>query len=168
MCGICGVAWTRTDRIPERSLVDQMCAQIAHRGPDDQGIFTDRTAGLGMRRLSIIDLETGSQPIFNEDRSVCTVFNGEIYNFRQLRSELQTRGHHFTTSSDTEVIVHLYEEYGDEFATPFERHVRDRRLGQPTAPSCSGARSTRAEAFVFLLDQGRPGVRVRAQVPHAM
>jgi asparagine synthase (glutamine-hydrolysing) len=89
-----------------------MCNVMAHRGPDDDGFFTQGRIGLGMRRLSIVDLSTGHQPISNEDGSIWIVFNGEIYNHRSLRDQLITRGHHFRTQSDTESIVHLYEEYG--------------------------------------------------------
>src|ERR1700738_2521578 len=112
MCGIAGVvSATRESNITE-ALVRHMCDQIVHRGPDDEGILVQDGAGLGMRRLSIIDLAGGHQPIFNEDRSISIVFNGEIYNFQELYSQLQSRGHRFTTRSDTEAIVHLYEEYG--------------------------------------------------------
>jgi asparagine synthase (glutamine-hydrolysing) len=89
-----------------------MCDQIVHRGPDDEGIYVADGAGLGMRRLSIIDLSGGHQPVFNEDRSAWIVFNGEIYNFPELRPELESRGHRFYTKTDTEVIIHLYEEMG--------------------------------------------------------
>jgi asparagine synthase (glutamine-hydrolysing) len=92
-----------------------MCNQIIHRGPDDEGIFVQEGAGLGMRRLSIIDLSGGHQPVFNEDRSAWIVFNGEIYNFLELRPDLEKRGHKFRTNCDTEVIIHLYEEMGTEF-----------------------------------------------------
>ena len=115
MCGICGVRFSKWERRAERQLIERMCEQIVHRGPDDQGIHLDGSVGLGMRRLSILDLETGSQPMFNADRSVCIVFNGEIYNFLELRAELARRGHRFSTRCDTEVIVHLYEEYGVDF-----------------------------------------------------
>ena len=115
MCGICGVCYTRSGRPADPALVERMCACIVHRGPDQEGKYIDGPVGLGMRRLSIIDLATGSQPIFNEDGTVVVVFNGEIYNFQQLRTDLQRRGHHFTTRGDTEVIVHLYEEYGLDF-----------------------------------------------------
>jgi asparagine synthase (glutamine-hydrolysing) len=91
-----------------------MCDGISHRGPDDDGILTDGPVGLGMRRLSIIDLAGGHQPVFNEDRSCAIVYNGEIYNYRELRSWLQTRGHTMRTNSDTETIVHLYEELGEQ------------------------------------------------------
>jgi asparagine synthase (glutamine-hydrolysing) len=91
-----------------------MCQLIVHRGPDDQGIYADRQAQIGMRRLSIIDLAGGHQPIHNEDKSIWIVFNGEIYNFKELRRELQQCGHSFYTNSDTECIVHAYEQYGDQ------------------------------------------------------
>jgi asparagine synthase (glutamine-hydrolysing) len=94
------------------SDVHRMCQTIVHRGPDDEGIYARGPVGLGMRRLSIIDLSGGKQPIHNEDKSVWVVFNGEIYNFPELREELESRGHQFYTHSDTEVIVHLYEEMG--------------------------------------------------------
>jgi asparagine synthase (glutamine-hydrolysing) len=114
MCGICGVAGR--DGIDRDALV-RMTGVLRHRGPDDEGYYVEKRAdgvavGLGFRRLSIIDLETGNQPIANEDGSVRLVFNGEIYNFRDLRAELEARGHRFATNADTEVIVHLYEELG--------------------------------------------------------
>jgi len=112
MCGIAGIVSSdRTERIDE-TLVHQMCEAIVHRGPDDEGLLARQNVGLGMRRLSIIDLSGGHQPIFNEDRSAWIVFNGEIYNFPELRPELEARGHHFSTHSDTETIVHLYEDMG--------------------------------------------------------
>ena len=89
-----------------------MCSAIAHRGPDDEGFYFGTGVGLGMRRLSIIDLDSGRQPVSNEDASVWVVFNGEIYNYQALRDELEELGHVFSTRSDTETIVHLYEEYG--------------------------------------------------------
>ncbi len=91
-----------------------MCAAIRHRGPDDEGLFVEPGVAIGMRRLSIIDLATGHQPIHNEDRTVWVVFNGEIYNYRQLREDLESRGHRFYTSTDTETIVHAYEEWGED------------------------------------------------------
>jgi len=92
-----------------------MCQTIVHRGPDDEGVYAEGPVGLGMRRLSIIDLAGGQQPIANEDQTVWVVFNGEIYNYRELRPDLEAKGHRFTTNSDTEVIVHLYEEFGADF-----------------------------------------------------
>ena len=114
MCGIAGIVSTATDDRIEAATIHHMCEQIVHRGPDDEGIFVKGGTGFGMRRLSIIDLAGGHQPVFNEDRSVWVVFNGEIYNFPQLRSELQSQGHQFSTHTDTEVIVHLYEEMGSD------------------------------------------------------
>lgn len=111
MCGIAGMV-RRADEPADAADVHKMCQTIVHRGPDDEGIYTKGAVGLGMRRLSIIDLGGGHQPIHNEDRSVWIVFNGEIYNFPELRAELLSRGHQFYTHSDTEVIVHLYEELG--------------------------------------------------------
>lgn len=112
MCGIAGVvSATRENNISE-SLVRHMCNQIVYRGPDDEGIYVADGAGLGMRRLSIIDLSGGHQPVFNEDHTAWVVFNGEIYNFPELRPELERRGHRFYTRTDTEVIIHLYEEMG--------------------------------------------------------
>ncbi len=112
-----------------------MCETILHRGPDDEGIHVEGGVGLGMRRLSIIDLSGGRQPIFNEDRTVRTVFNGEIYNYRELRQRLSGRGHRFETNSDTEAIVHAYEEYGVDFPTHLNgmfaialHDVRNRKL----------------------------------------
>ena len=112
MCGICGIALTDVHREPGKDVVETMKAEMVHRGPDGHGSFFDKGIGLGHRRLSIIDLEGGRQPIFNEDRTVAVVVNGEIYNYVELRQELRARGHHFNTKSDTEVIVHLYEEVG--------------------------------------------------------
>jgi asparagine synthase (glutamine-hydrolysing) len=112
VCGIAGKVSTRGD-IPV-DLIEGMCAQQAHRGPDSRGIHRSNGVALGIQRLRIIDLETGDQPIYNEDRSVAVVLNGEIYNFQELRSELERRGHSFYTRTDTEVIAHLYEERGPQ------------------------------------------------------
>ena len=111
MCGIAGIVGL-DGRPVEGSEVRSMCAVMAHRGPDDEGLYLGPGAGLGMRRLSIIDLESGHQPLSNEDGTVWAVCNGEIYNFRELRGELERRGHVFYTGSDSETIVHLYEEHG--------------------------------------------------------
>jgi len=110
MCGIAGII--SEHRRVEAETIHHMCETMVHRGPDDEGIFVDAGCGMGMRRLSIIDVAGGQQPVFNEDRSIWTVFNGEIYNFRELRRELERCGHKFRTNSDTETIVHLYEEHG--------------------------------------------------------
>jgi asparagine synthase (glutamine-hydrolysing) len=113
MCGIAGVVYSDFGRCVDPGVLKRMADSIAHRGPDADGFHIDRNVGLAHRRLSIIDLEGGDQPIGNEDGSIQVVFNGEIYNFRELRSELESKGHQFQTFSDTEVIVHLYEELGD-------------------------------------------------------
>jgi asparagine synthase (glutamine-hydrolysing) len=112
MCGIVGVIHSDPARPVPATVIRRMCQAIRHRGPDDEGLHVDGAVGFGMRRLSIIDLAGGSQPIFNEDRSKVLVFNGEIYNYRELRRDLLARGHRFATQGDTETIVHLYEEYG--------------------------------------------------------
>jgi asparagine synthase (glutamine-hydrolysing) len=112
MCGIAGIVSADPAEQIEAATIRRMCDAIVHRGPDDEGIFVKGNTGLGMRRLSIIDLSGGHQPVFNEDRTVWVVYNGEIYNFPELRRELESRGHRFSTHTDTEVIVHLYEEMG--------------------------------------------------------
>jgi asparagine synthase (glutamine-hydrolysing) len=114
MCGISGICLADAGGRVDPARVQAMNDALAHRGPDGDGIFTDGPVALGHRRLSIIDLVTGDQPIFNEDRTVAIVFNGEIYNYKELRADLQARGHRLSTSSDTEVIVHLYEDFGDD------------------------------------------------------
>ena len=114
MCGICGKLNFNKDQAVDPALIQQMMDTIVHRGPDGAGVYHDGPVGLGHRRLSIIDVEAGLQPMTNEDATIWVVYNGEIYNFRELRAELIGKGHQFKTSSDTEVIVHLYEEYGDQ------------------------------------------------------
>ena len=108
MCGICGVLGPI-----DASVLRSMTRTMVHRGPDDEGFYLADGVGLGVRRLSIIDVAGGHQPITNEDGTLVVVFNGEIYNHRELRTRLETQGHRFATRSDTEVLVHLYEEYGD-------------------------------------------------------
>ncbi|BAO45425.1 asparagine synthase, glutamine-hydrolyzing [Thiolapillus brandeum] len=115
MCGISGILNLGQGQAPSRSELAQMIQALQHRGPDGYGFYLDGPVGLAHARLSIIDLEGGDQPIHNEDRSIQVVFNGEIFNFLELRADLEKRGHRFYTRSDTEVIVHLYEEYGDDF-----------------------------------------------------
>jgi len=112
MCGICGVVHRQKDHPVEIRDIKRMCDVIRHRGPDDEGRFVQHNVGIGMRRLSIIDLSTGAQPIFNEDHSLAIVFNGEIYNHQDLRVELSAKGHRFQTKTDTEAIIHAYEEWG--------------------------------------------------------
>jgi asparagine synthase (glutamine-hydrolysing) len=135
MCGIAGVSWSQPRRLPDRDEVERMVDALAHRGPDARGIYhsdkgfidgpnthgdwpespSSTGAILGHRRLSIIDLAGGQQPLSNEDQTIWVILNGEIYNYRELRDQLKLRGHQFATDSDTEVIVHLYEDMGDRY-----------------------------------------------------
>ncbi|MGH9469153.1 MAG: asparagine synthase (glutamine-hydrolyzing), partial [Terriglobia bacterium] len=120
MCGICGILnFDRRERV-DASVLAAMNREIVHRGPDDEGYYCEENAGLAMRRLSIIDVAAGHQPMTNEDGTLWLVYNGEIYNHQELRSALQARGHVFRTRSDTETILHLYEEHGRECV----RHLR--------------------------------------------
>jgi asparagine synthase (glutamine-hydrolysing) len=116
MCGIAGIVALAGTRPPTSEQLARMCDTLVHRGPDAEGAEVRGPVALGMRRLSIIDLAGGFQPLYNEDRTVRLIFNGEIYNFRELRKELEERGHRFATGSDGEVIVHLWEEDGERFA----------------------------------------------------
>jgi asparagine synthase (glutamine-hydrolysing) len=115
MCGIAG--WANLENKPSQNsgeaVLHSMCERMKHRGPDSEGLWTDESIALGMRRLSIIDLHTGEQPVYSEDRSIVVVMNGELYNFREVRSDLEKRGHQFETNTDTEILPHLYEEYGE-------------------------------------------------------
>lgn len=135
MCGIAGIL-SLDGRPVSLEDLQEMCAALGHRGPDDEGAYlgNGRRVGLAMRRLSIIDIKTGHQPVSNEDGSVWVVLNGEIYNFRELRRDLEGRGHTFRTATDTEVIVHLYEEYGprcvDHLRGMFAFALWDDRLKQ--------------------------------------
>lgn len=179
MCGIVGIANAESRPVDERVL-RSMCDAIVHRGPDDEGYFVSHAAetgsggrvqgtasvGLGMRRLSIIDLSTGKQPIHNEDKTVWVVLNGEIYNYTDLRKELEAKGHRFYTQSDTEAIVHAYEEYGDDvpkhlrgmfaFALWDEKHqrlllARDRVGKKPLLYSIIGRELVFASEFQAIL-----------------
>ncbi len=111
MCGIVGIV--KNDNSPvDQALISRMCEAIRHRGPDEDGFYFSEGVGLGMRRLSIIDLKGGQQPIHNQDRTAWIVFNGEIFNYRELRDKLEKLGHTFYTNSDTEAIIHAYDQYG--------------------------------------------------------
>ena len=110
MCGIFGAVSSS----PLQLDIEKLTNELSHRGPDDFGIHRDEHAGLGHRRLSIIDLAGSKQPIYNEDQSLCIIFNGEIYNFKELREILLSRGHRFSTNGDTETILHAYEEWGSK------------------------------------------------------
>lgn len=114
MCGITG--WINLENKSSQNneaVLHSMCERMKHRGPDSEGLWTDETVALGMRRLSVIDLHTGEQPVYSEDKSVVVMMNGELYNYREVRADLEKRGHKFVTSSDTEILPHLYEEYGE-------------------------------------------------------
>ena len=126
-----------------------MCDAIQHRGPDDWGVFVEGGTGLGARRLSIIDIAGGHQPIANEDGTLVVVMNGEIYNYPQLRPELEAAGHRFRTRTDTEVLLHLYEQYGEGMLSAAARHVRLRALGPHPPPAAAGPRPLRAEAALL-------------------
>ena len=117
MCGICGIAWSDVGRPTGADTLKRMADSIRHRGPDSEGFLIAPGVGLGFRRLSIVDLKTGDQPISNEDGTVTVICNGEIYNYVELRQQLAAAGHRLSTSSDVEVIVHLYEEHGLDFVT---------------------------------------------------
>jgi asparagine synthase (glutamine-hydrolysing) len=133
VCGIAGIVAPNGSTV-DKSLLERMTRTLAHRGPDAEGLFVHENVGLGHRRLSIIDLSSGQQPLFNEDGSVAVVYNGEIYNFMEIRSELEVRGHAFKTHCDTEVIVHAYEEWGAgcpaRFRGMFAFAVFDQKTGE--------------------------------------
>ena len=120
MCGIAGVLNLSGDRLQDPAVATRMVSCLAHRGPDEQSSLEDGPVAFGFRRLSIIDVEGGHQPIANERKTIWTILNGEIYNFVELRDDLKGRGHNFRTQSDTEVIVHAYETYGIDFV----QHLR--------------------------------------------
>ncbi len=119
MCGIAGIYNVKTNRPVDQTLLDRMAESMNHRGPDENGFHQKGSVGLAHTRLSIIDLSGGSQPIYNENRNLCVVFNGEIFNYIELRAILEKKGHAFYTHSDTEVIVHMYEEFGKECFNQF-------------------------------------------------
>ena len=112
MCGIAG--YVSTTKKPTKKILKEMTDRIAHRGPDGEGHYIDEFAALGHRRLAILDLTTGDQPIYNETKDIVVVFNGEIYNYKELTEELKEKGHKFVTTTDTEVLVHGYEEWGHD------------------------------------------------------
>ena len=115
MCGICGIYG-----FSDKNLIKIMTDSMLHRGPDDEGYFLGDKICLGIKRLSIIDIQKGKQPMFNEEGDLCLIFNGEIYNFKELRKDLEEKGHIFSTECDTEVIVHSYEQYGKDCVNYFD------------------------------------------------
>src|SRR3954470_21314911 len=131
MCGIAGIYFLHGRPSGAEARIERMTAALTHRGPDECGYHIDHKAALGHRRLSIIDLAGGQQPLYNEDGTVAVVFNGEIYNFEEIRRRLIADGHVFRTNSDTEMIVHAYEAWGErcveEFRGMFAFAIRDLR-----------------------------------------
>ena len=146
MCGICGVIGIEQSEVGE-AIARRMMEALWHRGPDEDGLLVAPAAALGMRRLSIIDLPGGRQPVFNETGNVGIVFNGEIYNFRQLRKTLEERGHSFRTHSDTEVIVHAYEEWGEQCVREL-RGMFAFAIWDARATGTSGEAARRARIFL--------------------
>ena len=143
MCGICGLLGRDA---PDPGLVERMNASIVHRGPDHGAVAPFGRAVLGYRRLAIVDLNTGDQPVASERGDVVAVFNGEIYNFRELRAELEARATTIRGTGDSPLIPHAYEEWGLDFVRAPRGHVRDRALGSRGATARAGARPPRQEA----------------------
>lgn len=180
MCGICGIVHARGADLVDEALLRAMNDTLRRRGPDDEGVLVWKNFGIAMRRLAVIDLSTGRQPIYNEDRTVAVVCNGEIYNFRELRKDLEQKGHVFRTHSDTEVIVHLYETYGYDFPahlrgmfaiavldmnTELVLLVRDRLGIKPLYYAHAGGRFYFASEIKALLRSGQ----IRRDInPHAL
>ena len=141
MCGICGVISFDSKLPVERRWLEAMSQQIVHRGPDDAGFYLSGNVGLAIRRLSIIDLRTGQQPISNEEGTVWLVYNGEIYNHEELRGNLEERGHQYRSRSDTETIVHLYEEYGRDSVQHLRLFSLNRWMRERTSYKYEGENS---------------------------
>jgi asparagine synthase (glutamine-hydrolysing) len=162
MCGFCGVYRGSSEATIDRLMIRRMSALMRERGPDAEGFFFDSHIGLGHRRLTIIDLAAGEQPVFNEDRSILVVFNGEIFNYKVLRQELQKRGHQFRTATDTEVIVHAYEEYGvdcvNHFRGMFAFAVYDTRT------KCLFMARDRLGVKPLYYSQDRNGIRFASEI----
>lgn len=162
MCGFAGFVGEVENR--EKVLVDMMNT-IIHRGPDSEGKFVDGDAALGFRRLSIIDLsEVGDQPLYNEDKSKVLVFNGEIYNYQELRKELAEAGHVFVSNTDSETLLHGYEEWGGKAFGPSAWHVCLCDLGQKKEASVCGQRYFRDQAPLLCTDERDAAVRFGDQV----
>ena len=158
MCGIAGFVTTRPASGSEATLA-RMTDAIRHRGPDDSGFYHDEWAHLGHRRLSIIDVAGGHQPMANETRTLWITYNGEIFNHADLRPALEQAGHRYTSRSDTETILHAYEQHGPDSLAAFPRDVRFRHLGPPAPPAFLRARPPGHQAVLLFL--GRPPVRLR-------
>ena len=150
MCGIAGFAGLPGSEESRRRCLEGMCEAMVHRGPDGSGFHVGSDVALGMRRLSVIDPRGSQQPLSSEDGSILLVFNGEVYNYRELRADLQSRGHEFRTDGDAESVVHLYEEYGDDCVRLPERNVRIRPVGQHPRKAAVGQGSVGDQAVVPL------------------
>ena len=162
MCGIAGVLNLSGHPVEDPELATRMASALVHRGPDEGGFLKDGPLAFGFRRLSIIDVDGGHQPVPNETQTIWTMLNGEIYNFLELRNELQQRGHHFQTNSDTEVIVHAYETHGLDFV----QHLRGMfaiAIWDSQKGSRFGPRSYRKKAIILEPMQRSAGFCVRNQ-----
>ena len=151
MCGICGIAQIGG---PKRKLVDvdvlvRMTDVMTHRGPNDRGLHLAPGIALGVRRLSIVDVEGGHQPFDNEDGRVSAIQNGELYNHDAIRRDLSDRGHRFRSRCDTEILPHLYEEVGERAARQAAREVRPRGLGRTRRPNARRSRPSRRQAALL-------------------
>ncbi len=165
MCGIVGLLAPVEPESPESpsSVVRRMAGTLHHRGPDSEGFVDYPGVSIGMTRLSIIDLETGDPPIANEDGSVWVVFNGEIYNYAERRARLVAAGHEFRTQTDTEVIVHEYEEHGSACVEQFRGMFSSGRLGRPRAAASARSRPLRDQAALRRSSRRLSGLRIRDQ-----
>ncbi len=164
MCGIVGMLDLNGRRDVSRELLSRINEVQHHRGPDECGLHVEPGVGLGHRRLSIIDVSTGQQPLYNEDGSVVIVYNGEIYNYQELIPELTALGHRFRTKSDTEVIVHAWEAWGEALRRALSRHVRVRAVGSQSQDAVSRPRQARRQAAVLRVARRRHvPVRLRDQ-----
>ena len=162
MCGICGIFNLTLQPAAHRERIDAMSARLEHRGPDSQGKFELPHLALAIRRLSIIDLETGNQPLYNETGDITLVFNGEIYNYRELRQPLLERGHKFQTQSDGEVIAHLYEEKGPDFVRDLNGMFAIALWGTRPAPG-PGSRPGGGKAALLLAWRQHARIRLGDQ-----
>ena len=161
MCGFVGYVNQTENTTENEKIIKAMADRIVHRGPDQDDYYVDGDVSLGFRRLSIIDLDGGSQPILNEDGTKVLIFNGEIYNYQPLREELLAAGHSFKTETDSEVLLHGYEQWGKNFAPPFARNVRVCDLGQTGEKTVRRTRYFRYQTVFLLFERGQFPVRFR-------
>ncbi len=149
MCGICGQYNFKSREPVFSDRLRVMNETLRHRGPNDEGYYLDGPVGLAMRRLSIIDVVGGKQPIHNEDQTLWIVFNGEIFNYSELRHNLEKKGHRFSTASDTETIIHLYEDYGESCVDYLRGDVCLCSLGYSASKPFSGKGPDRDQTIIF-------------------